>query len=431
MQLVWRAAGAAIRRWPAGRPRGLARAGLLATALLAAGCATVNPHHDPRQPHHRPDGFQNRYASNATKGIDDFLRWQAERWLQPAPAPDTPTPVVAPAVAYLQANARAGGAMQPTVTWIGHASTLVQAGGLNLLTDPVFSERASPLSFVGPRRAQPPGLTIAQLPRIDVVLISHNHYDHLDEASVRALAAQPGGEPLFIVPLGVEVWLAERGIRRVVALDWWQTHRPGDLGHPLEVMLTPAQHWSGRGLHDRMATLWGGFAVFTPDLHWLYTGDTGWSPDVRDIAERLQARATAVGGSPQIDLALIPVGAYEPRWFMTTQHVNPDEAVRIHRALGARFSVGVHWGTFALTDEPLDQPPRDLAAARRAQGVADEAFVVLAVGETRRLPARTGAAATPGNATAGPATPAAPAAFTVAAEARTTAAPGPPAAPAR
>jgi N-acyl-phosphatidylethanolamine-hydrolysing phospholipase D len=287
---------------------------------------------------------------------------------------------VVPELAFVQANARAGAAMQPAVTFIGHASVLVQAGGLNMLTDPMFSERASPFSFIGPKRAQPPGLSLAQLPHIDLVLISHNHYDHLDEASVTALNAQRGGPPLFIVPLGLKAWLAGQGITQVVELDWWQSHRVGGA----EVVLTPAQHWSGRGLHDRLATLWGGFAVFLPDFQWYYSGDTGYSKDFADIRAHFADRQTEGG----FDLALIPVGAYEPRWFMATQHVNPAEAVQIHRDIGAKRSLGVHWGTFSLTDEPLDQPPRDLALARRAAGLADEAFFVTAVGETRRLPPR-------------------------------------------
>ena len=270
--------------------------------------------------------------------------------------------------------------MQPAVTWIGHASALVQAGGINVLTDPVFSERASPLSFIGPRRAQPPGLALAQLPHIDAVLVSHNHYDHLDEASVLALNRQAGGPPLFIVPLGLKAWLAGLGIDNAVELDWWHSQRVGES----EVVLTPVQHWSGRGLTDRLATLWGGYAVFSPGFQWYFSGDTGYSKDFADIRQRFASRQQAGG----FDIALLAVGAYEPRWFMASQHVNPTEAVQIHRDLGAKRSLGVHWGTFELTDEPLDQPPRDLATASRAAGLAEGEFFVLAVGETRRLPPR-------------------------------------------
>ena len=360
--------------------RWISLAGLV---VLSSACASTNPHFDANRPHHRPGGFQNNHVAFDAKGLGELLRWRWQAWAEGLPpAPRQPVPVVAPQVAYLQANARAGAAMEPTVTWIGHASALVQAGGLNVLTDPMFSDRASPVSWTGPLRAQPPGLALAQLPHIDLVLITHNHYDHLDEASVLALNTQSGGPPQFVVPLGLKAWLAERGITRVVELDWWDRLRVGDT----ELMLTPAQHWSGRGLHDRLVTLWGGFAVFSPGFHWFYSGDTGYSPDFGEIARRVADRQRNGGG---FDLALLPVGAYEPRWFMAAQHVNPAEAVQIHRDVGAKRSLGVHWGTFELTDEPLDQPPRDLAAARRAQGLTDDAFFVLAVGETRRLPRRT------------------------------------------
>jgi N-acyl-phosphatidylethanolamine-hydrolysing phospholipase D len=354
----------------------------LSGIALCTGCAAPNPHYDPRQPHHRSDGFQNNHVDFAPKGVGELLRWRWQAWQAGLPpAPQQAVPEQAPDIAFVHANARAAAAMQPAVTWIGHASVLVQAGGLNMLTDPIFSERASPVGFAGPRRAQPPGLRLDQLPRIDLVVISHNHYDHLDEASVKALTAQPGGPPLFVVPLGLKSWLAERGILNAVELDWWGVHRIGDT----EVMLTPVQHWSARGLNDRMATLWGGFAVLGPDLHWFYSGDTGLSKDFSEVARRLADRQRHGG----FDLALLAIGAYEPRWFMATQHINPAEAVQVHRDLGARRSMAVHWGTFEMSDEALDQPPRDLAAARLAQGLSEDEFFVLAIGQTRRLPRRT------------------------------------------
>lgn len=357
------------------------RAWIVLLLLALGSCASVNPYFDATRPHHRPEGFQNNHVVFEPKGLGQLLRWRWQAWqLGLPPAPATPTPVVAPDLAFIHANTKAGAAMEPAITWIGHATMLAQFGGRTLITDPMFSDRASPLSFVGPLRAQPPGVALKDLPHVDVVLISHNHYDHLDEASVRTLQAQAGGPPLFIAPLGVGAWLRDQGMTRVVELDWWQSHT--DAG--LEVVLTPAQHWSGRGLHDRLATLWGGFAVFARDFHFFYSGDTGYSRDFSDIAARFADRQRGGG----FDIALLPVGAYEPRWFMADQHVNPAEAVQIHRDLRARRSVGVHWGTFELTDEPLDTPPVALAAARRAQGVADDAFFVLAVGQTRRLPRR-------------------------------------------
>lgn len=350
-----------------------------------AGCSSVNADYDARRAHHRPDGFQNRYVEFQPRGLWNLLTWRWQAWrLDLPPAPDAPTPAVAAEVDFLRRNATAGAAMQPSVTWIGHATVLAQFAGLNVITDPHFSERASPVSFLGPRRAQPPGLQPAQLPHIDIVLISHNHYDHLDEASVLALQAQAGGAPLFLVPLGLKPWFAALGITRVEAMDWWQAHQAAAPAGPVTIVFTPAQHWSGRTLADRMATLWGGFAVLAPDLHFFYSGDTGYSPDFRDIRAHFADRQRDGG----FDIALIPVGAYEPRWFMREQHVNPAEAVQIHRDLGARRSLGVHWGTFNLTDEALDEPPRALARAREQAGLGADDFFVLAVGETRRLPPR-------------------------------------------
>jgi N-acyl-phosphatidylethanolamine-hydrolysing phospholipase D len=348
----------------------------------------MNPYFDPAIPHHRRDGFQNRHADFVPRSLADVLRWKwaaARHGLPPAPA--TPAPRVAPDLAFLGANAAAGAAMAPAVTWIGHASVMAQLGGLTLLTDPIFSERASPLPFAGPKRQVAPGLALAELPHIDLVLVSHNHYDHLDGPSVDTLAAQAGGAPLFIVPLGLKPWLAARGIANAIELDWWQTHRIATPAGAVDVMLSPAQHWSARGLADRMATLWGGFAVFAPDCHLFFAGDTGYSRDFDDLRERVAERQTpALGGG--FDIALLPIGAYEPRWFMATQHVNPAEAVKIHRDLRAKRSLGVHWGTFQLTDEALDEPPRAMVREAQAAGLEDGAFFVLAVGETRRIPRR-------------------------------------------
>lgn len=349
-----------------------------------SGCGAVNPYYDPGKPHHTKQGFKNNYSGPVSKLFLDFLKWQIHRIAYDLPpAPRTATPVVSADLAFISSNAKAGANMQPAVTWIGHASTLVQASGLNVLTDPVFSQRASMFGSVGPIRAQAPGLSLAQLPKIDVVLISHNHFDHLDINSVVALAKQAGGSPQFIVPLGVKPWMENLGISKVHEMDWWESF----VVAKVEFMLTPVQHWSARGITDRSQTLWGGWAVFGADFQWYFTGDTGYTRDFIDTKARFSARQTpALGGG--FDLALIAVGAYEPRWFMQEQHVNPAEAIQLHQELGAKRSMGVHWGTFNLTDEPLDQPPKDLAMARKAAHLEEDAFFLLAVGETRKLPVR-------------------------------------------
>jgi len=360
----------------------------LITAIGLVACATpANEHYDERRAHHRPDGFRNSDAPFEDGRFGAFVRWKAQQWRDGLPAAaQRPTPVVAPDLAFIHANARAGAAMTPAATWIGHSTVLMQMGGLNLLTDPMFSDRASPVSWgIGPLRAQPPGLTLAQLPRIDAVVISHNHYDHLDEASVQALQAQAGGPPLFLVPLGLRRWFADLGITRVVELDWWQHHTLDGAQGPVEVHCTPVQHWSARSLRDgRMQTLWAGWAVFAPDFHFYFAGDTGYSGDFKRTRERFRARQGETG----FDFAAIPIGAYEPRWFMRPQHVNPEEAIFIHQDVAARRSLGVHWGTFLLADEALDRPPEELAEMRTRHGIADDAFFVMAVGQTRRLAPR-------------------------------------------
>ena len=358
-------------------------ASVIAGLLALSGCASVNTRYNPAKAHHTPEGFKNNYAGIITKSRGDFFRWQYDRQVNGLPrAPQAPTPVVMPDVAFVQGNAKAA-TMKPAITWAGHATMLVQAKGLNVLTDPIFSERASPFQSLGPQRAQAPGLSLDQLPPIDVVLISHNHYDHLDKNTVLALANRPQAATLFIVPLGVKALFTELGIAHVKELDWWESVTVNNV----EFNFTPVQHWSARGLGDRSQTLWGGWAVFGSDAHWYFSGDTGYSQDFQDTQRRFADRQSAAKGGG-FDLALIAVGAYEPRWFMKEQHINPLEAVQIHQDLKAKRSVGVHWGTFNLTDEALDQPPKDLALALRERGLAPDTFTVMAIGETRTLPAR-------------------------------------------
>jgi N-acyl-phosphatidylethanolamine-hydrolysing phospholipase D len=260
---------------------------------------------------------------------------------------------------------------KPTLTWIGHSSFLLQTGGLNVLTDPHFTERASPLAWAGPERWAAPGLKLDELPPIDLVLVSHNHYDHLDERSARDIA-QRHPKALFFVPLGLRAWLQDRGMARVVELDWWQAHEHAQY----KLTAVPAQHFSGRGTHDRNRTLWCGFVLEAAGRKIYFAGDTGYSKDFADIGARFAP----------VDLALLPIGAYDPRWFMSAMHVNPEEAVRIHQDIGARLSVAMHWGTFRLTEEPMDEPPRRLVRALQQAQIAPEQFWVMQHGETRALP---------------------------------------------
>ncbi|MFC0252194.1 MBL fold metallo-hydrolase [Massilia consociata] len=352
------------------------------TVSLLAGCTHVNPYYDAGKTHHRPQGFANNYPSNPAyqrPQVGFFEGWanRLRNWSSDGSerAPLAPIPTAQPDLGFLHANRS-----EPALTWIGHATFLFQPGnGVNLLFDPVFDERASPLPFAGPKRHQPPGVALADLPHIDAVLISHSHYDHLSQESLRALYRQKGGPPMLYAPLGVDLWLAKNvtgGDRsRIQRLDWWDKAALGDL----ELHLLPVHHWSARSPWDRNETLWGAWAVTRPGFSFFFSGDLGYSKDIQDIAARFDG----------FDLAAIGIGAYQPVWYRNS-HVSPDEAVRIHRELRVRHSVGMHWGTFPMGQERLDQAPRDLATARAAQGVADDAFFVMRHGETFRPVARDG-----------------------------------------
>lgn len=315
----------------------------------------------------RPAFHKGRYRNpdrTPRHGFGAFLRWQRETGGRFPPG--RAFPLTTPDPALLNSPAET-----PRLTWIGHASFLFQYRDISLLTDPVFARRASPVQWAGPKRFTPPALTADTVPPVNQVLISHNHYDHLDHDTVRALHRRFGSAITWFVPEGVAAWFRRRGIRNLVERGWWQSapHQAG------EAFFVPAQHFSGRGARDGNRTLWGGWVMDIHDLRLYFAGDTGYGSCFAEIGE--------VFGD--IDLALIPIGAYAPRWFMSPVHVDPDDAVQIHRDVRARTSVAMHWGTFVLTDEPMDEPPRRLAEARAAAGVADDAFRVLAHGETLTL----------------------------------------------
>ena len=252
------------------------------------------------------------------------------------------------------------------VTFVGHATFLIQVASINLLTDPVYSERASPVSFAGPRRVRAPGVRFDDLPAISLVLLSHNHYDHCDLATLRALDRR--FQPRLVAPVGNGRLLRSAGIRQVEEIDWWQSASAA----PLPVTLTPAQHFSARSMLDRNRALWGGFLIAAGSRRILFAGDSGYGPHFREVAARLGP----------FDLALLPIGAYEPRWFMKDIHMNPAEAVQAHLDLGARHSIAMHFGTFQLTPEGFDEPVRGLATALRQRGVSAEQFRTVDVGES-------------------------------------------------
>ncbi|HEY3786530.1 MAG TPA: MBL fold metallo-hydrolase [Steroidobacteraceae bacterium] len=304
--------------------------------------------------------------SRTRRSFGDFLKWQRTREPKPWPRwvvnrarPDPPASLAPGEIA---------------LTFINHITFLVQFAGLNILTDPVYSKRASPFRSVGPQRVREPGLAFEALPPIHVVLVTHNHYDHLDLPTLMRLEAVHA--PHFITGLGNRAFLQQFGLHAVEELDWWQSaSASGQSASPsgAQIIMTPAQHWSSRRPRNRNRTLWGGFVVQSAGRQLYFAGDTGYGGHFRQVRERLG----------RIDLALLPIGAYEPRWFMRDQHMNPDDAVLAHRDLEAATSVGTHFGCFQLTDEGIDEPVTDLAAARHSHGVTEEEFQVLDTGETR------------------------------------------------
>jgi len=255
----------------------------------------------------------------------------------------------------------------PTATFIGHSSFLVRLPGLTLLTDPVFSARCSPTQFVGPKRVRAPGMALRDLPEIHLILLSHNHYDHMDLISLRHLRRRfPGAR--IVTTLGNAAYLAKKRLPGAQELDWWQSTTIGEA----RITATPARHFAARWLNDRNETLWAGFMVEHQGIKLYFAGDTGYTKFFAEIRTRL--------GAP--DLALLPIGAYEPRWFMSPVHMNPADAVQAFADLGAKRAIGMHFGTFQLTAEPIEAPITDLAAARIEAGLAPEAFTTLDFGET-------------------------------------------------
>jgi len=305
-----------------------------------------------------------------------FLRWVVVERLttrRPVQPPRSVFPVATPS--FFNPRAPAG---TLTVTWVGHSTTLIQLGGVNLLTDPIWSECASPVPPIGPRRWARPGISFDQLPSIDVVLLSHNHYDHCDVPTIRRLVGRRA-DTTWCVPLGVAALLRRCGAEHVVELDWWQSARVGGL----EISCTPAQHFSARGPLDRDRTLWCSWAVASPSARVFFGGDSGLHTEYGGIARR----------HGPFDIVLLPIGAYEPRWFMSPVHMNPEDAIQAHREMTGSGSppifVPIHWGTFKLTDEAMNEPPVRIRSAWTSVGNSLDHLWVLRHGETRETSVRT------------------------------------------
>ena len=297
-----------------------------------------------------PPFFPHALGTVLKWAVGDRLRGQRRRAPNRAEVPVTP-----PDLSLIRSDA-------PSLTWVGHATWLARIGGRSIVTDPVWSDRLGP----GLRRNVPPGLEL-EIAAPDVVLVSHNHRDHLDAPTIDRI----GDRATYVVPAGLGAFFKKRGLSNVRELEWWQrTHVGG-----ATITFVPSQHWSQRGATDRNETLWGGFLIEGNERRVYFAGDTAYFGGFSEIGRRF----------PDIDAALLPIGAYDPEWFMRKQHMNPEDAMSAFVDLGARTLGAMHWGTFKLTDEPLDEPPRLLEVARASRGVDAARVWVPAIGESRAL----------------------------------------------
>ncbi len=323
--------------------------------------AWKNPWYDPALSHHTPDGFCNPTAVAHQPG--DVKRWRQERKAAGLPRPPA-TGYDAFIQAWWQKAEIARG--DDGLWWLGHASVLLRMQGKYLLTDPVFSRRASPLRFIGPQRRTPPALSLDDIPALDAILISHNHYDHLDRWTIRALLRRFPEVKLF-VPLGLGDTLRRFGAPFVTELDWWQQASLDDL----HLTAVPAQHWSMRTPWDRNRSLWCGWVIESRELRFWFPGDTGYSAELLQIPQRLG----------KIDALALPVGAYAPRWFMSINHMDPQSAVSLWQQLGSPLAFPIHWGVFELADESLDEPVQELQRALSEAEQENDNFRILKIGQ--------------------------------------------------
>ena len=329
--------------------------------------------------HHRPGGgFRNPWWTDEPSRVGGVALWIAQRLGRRLAGRAVPQPdrsLFPRDVPRIEAPRAAQHRL--LATWIGHSTFLIQMSGVNIVTDPMWGARASPVRFMGPRRWLPPAVALENLPPVDLILQSHNHYDHLDRGTVEWLARHhPAAR--WLAPLGVGSLLRRFGAADVTEHDWWESVSVSGV----EITSTPARHFSARGLLDRDDTLWCGWSVRSPDRRIFFAGDTGLHPEFAAIARRLGP----------FDLTMLPIGAYDPRWFMKPVHMAPEEAAEASLVMRAvqppghrSITAAMHWGTFKLTDEPMDEPPRRMAAAWSRHGLPVDDLWIPAHGETREI----------------------------------------------
>lgn len=336
---------------------------LLAFYLFAAYYMAAPVYRGPVSDHFDGKYFHNPGGRDIASGISGLLKWQLNRDAAPW------TEVHELATASVERERVGEGEL--VVSYVNHATFLIQMDGINILTDPVWSKRISPVQWAGPKRMRPPGIRMEDLPPIDVILLSHNHWDHLDIPAMKLLVQTHA--PLVVTPLGVKQFVDKECGSNAVELDWW---KEADLPGNLQVQALPAQHFSGRGMYDRNRTLWCGYCIKSKAGNVYFVGDTGYGDFFTEIGERCAP----------IRLALIPIGAYRPQWFMSVVHCSPQEALQIHRDCGAQQSLAMHWGTFALADDGMDEAAHTLRATLREEGIAAKDFQVLMNGESCAVP---------------------------------------------
>lgn len=298
-------------------------------------------------------------ATQPSRHFSDILKWKLVEPFRPGRPPREPkhftVPRREPDLPLVQS-------WHPSITWIGHASFLLTLGGARICIDPVFAQRIGPQ-----KRLSPPGINLSELPKIDIVIITHNHHDHLDSWTIKRL----GNNPIYIAPTGNGTTLKRLGAKEVRELEWWQKTTVGDLA----ITIVPARHWSMRTPWDRNESLWGGCLIQSADGTAYHSGDTAFFDGFEEIGER----------AGTIDWAMLPIGAYEPRWFMEPQHMCPEEAIRAYKMLRARNFLAMHWGTFRLTDEPTGEPPERTRKAWGERSSDTQRLWIFDVGETRAL----------------------------------------------
>ncbi len=327
----------------------------LSAILFIATSKNTNPYFNQTKSHHTKFGFRNPYLKpdiEKKKLRDLFKMMNSDR--------PNPSYQLSNKINIDELNQKIFDG-QNFITWIGHSTMLLNLYGKVIITDPIFSERCSPIQFIGPKRYTSPSIDIKALPKIDIVFISHNHYDHLDNNTVKVLKNDTS--TVWYVPLGLKPWLVKAGVQNVIELDWYEDNNNSGFN----IVCLPSQHWSKRSLFKSFDTLWASWMIKIGGYKFWFAGDTGYNTvQFKEIGDKYGP----------FDIAAIPIGAYEPRWFMKNFHVQPEESILIHKDIKSKKSIGMHFGTFVLTTEPIDEPTRKIEKIISQNGQIKNQFII-------------------------------------------------------